>query len=89
LIDALCIIQDGPVDWKYESSVMARVYRDAVSNLCALDSPDSRGGFLHPKSCPWNCIKFSVDDHRGTQESMFLKSYVPQYSEDWVKDSVL
>ncbi|OAG00938.1 HET-domain-containing protein [Paraphaeosphaeria sporulosa] len=34
-IDSLCIIQDSPADWEYESKRMGEVYKGAVCNLSA------------------------------------------------------
>lgn len=49
-IDALCIIQDSPLDWEAESSKMAQVYTNADFTISALDAPDSHNGFLQDRA---------------------------------------
>ncbi|KAI4274739.1 MAG: hypothetical protein LQ337_003710 [Flavoplaca oasis] len=43
-IDSLCIIQDDPNDWAFESSTMSRVYSNSVLNIAALWGDDSHSG---------------------------------------------
>jgi hypothetical protein len=44
-IDALCIVQDLPDDWKAESVKMGAIYSGSVITLAAAWSEDSFGGF--------------------------------------------
>ncbi|OIW26929.1 HET-domain-containing protein [Coniochaeta ligniaria NRRL 30616] len=46
-IDAICIIQELPSDWEFESLNMATVYRNAHLTLAAATSPAVTAGFLH------------------------------------------
>ncbi|KAL4781290.1 heterokaryon incompatibility protein-domain-containing protein [Aspergillus varians] len=46
-IDSLCIIQDSPSDWEYESSIMGEIYKGSVVTLAALSAHDSHGGLFH------------------------------------------
>ncbi|KAL9603231.1 MAG: hypothetical protein Q9219_001250 [cf. Caloplaca sp. 3 TL-2023] len=48
-VDSLCIVQDSPDDLKEECSKMGEYYRSAYLVLSAVDSPDVRDGFLHPR----------------------------------------
>ncbi|KAG8158538.1 hypothetical protein KVR01_011660 [Diaporthe batatas] len=45
-IDALCIIQDDPADWSYESGQMDRVFKNAYVTFCALVSTSCQKSFL-------------------------------------------
>jgi hypothetical protein len=39
-IDSLCIIQDSPLDWRWEASKMAAVYGNAVCSLACVSPPN-------------------------------------------------
>ncbi|KAL9637458.1 MAG: hypothetical protein Q9204_001879 [Flavoplaca sp. TL-2023a] len=43
-IDSLCIIQDDPDDWAFESSTMSRVYSNSILTIAALWGDDNRSG---------------------------------------------
>ncbi|KAK4171086.1 heterokaryon incompatibility protein-domain-containing protein [Triangularia setosa] len=43
-IDSLCILQDSQGDWQRESIMMYDVYKNALLNISADDSPDGRFG---------------------------------------------
>ena len=43
-IDSLCIIQDDPSDWAFESSTMSRVYSNSILTIAALWGDDSHSG---------------------------------------------
>ncbi len=43
-IDALCIVQDDPVDWQIESARMADIYQNADVTLAATHSSSDSGG---------------------------------------------
>ncbi|KAI1480970.1 HET-domain-containing protein [Daldinia eschscholtzii] len=43
-IDRLCIIQDSADDWRAESAIMQKVYRNGFLNIAALGSKDDAGG---------------------------------------------
>jgi len=42
-IDALCIIQDSPEDWRIEARQMDRIYTEAALTICATASDPSHG----------------------------------------------
>jgi hypothetical protein len=48
-IDALCIVQDDPADWRRESELMGRIYSGGVVNISASASKDVEGGLFHPR----------------------------------------
>ncbi|RYP42532.1 hypothetical protein DL767_000220 [Monosporascus sp. MG133] len=50
-IDSLCIIQDSEDCWRYESSLMDKVYQESLCNLSATNAPDCYGG-LFPEDSP-------------------------------------
>ncbi|KAK4167900.1 heterokaryon incompatibility protein-domain-containing protein [Cladorrhinum sp. PSN259] len=43
-IDSLCIVQDSHQDWQHEAVMMYDVYKNALLNISADDSPDGRWG---------------------------------------------
>ena len=43
-IDALCIVQDDPVDWAYQATAMTNIYEGCKLNIAVSDSPDSNAG---------------------------------------------
>ncbi|KAL8889352.1 MAG: hypothetical protein Q9192_006032, partial [Flavoplaca navasiana] len=43
-IDSLCIVQDDPDDWAFESSTMSRVYSNSTLTIAALWGNDSHSG---------------------------------------------
>lgn len=43
-IDSLCIIQDDPSDWAFESGTMSRIYSNSVLTIAALWGNDSLSG---------------------------------------------
>ncbi|KAF5573399.1 heterokaryon incompatibility protein [Fusarium pseudoanthophilum] len=45
-IDSLCIVQDSAEDWRAESSMMGRVYKNALCNIAASASADCQGGLF-------------------------------------------
>ncbi|KAI2624397.1 heterokaryon incompatibility protein-domain-containing protein [Hypoxylon sp. NC1633] len=45
-IDALCIIQDDPLDWERESALVGKVYSSAYLTISALKSESCIKGFL-------------------------------------------
>ena len=49
-IDSLCIIQDDPLDWEAESTVMCDVYRGSTINIAASASVDCKGGLFRQRN---------------------------------------
>lgn len=43
-IDSMCIIQDNPEDWRFESRLMSRVYGLSSVNIAATSAPDGDTG---------------------------------------------
>lgn len=43
-IDSLCIMQDDPSDWAFESATMSRIYSNSVLTIAALWGEDSHSG---------------------------------------------
>jgi len=46
-VDALCIVQDDPLDWEREAGRMAQVYGNADLVIAACSASGSHQGFLH------------------------------------------
>jgi len=57
-IDALCIIQDLPSDWKREAAKMASVYEGAFLTIAASSAAAADQGFLTERPV-WNSIPFA------------------------------
>ena len=49
-VDALCIIQDDPNDWKRESTSMCSVFENAIFSLSAVAATDTHSGTLHNRT---------------------------------------
>ncbi|KAK4499597.1 hypothetical protein PRZ48_010115 [Zasmidium cellare] len=49
-IDALCIIQDDPVDWSREAANMHAIYSNAAVTISSLTSKDCNTGLFTPRS---------------------------------------
>ncbi|KAI0537993.1 heterokaryon incompatibility protein-domain-containing protein [Xylaria digitata] len=45
-IDSLCIVQNDPIDWEKEASIMYDVYQNAWCNLSAAAARNSNGGLF-------------------------------------------
>ena len=63
-IDSLCIIQDSPEDWEYESSRMWDTYRNAAFTIAAQHATSSAGGCFvqRDESLPRPCLLRFFDD---------------------------
>ncbi|KAK5654586.1 hypothetical protein OQA88_7215 [Cercophora sp. LCS_1] len=48
-IDSMCIIQDSEEDWQHEAVMMYGVYKNALLNISADDSPDARWGLFRER----------------------------------------
>jgi hypothetical protein len=47
-IDYLCIIQDRPIDWKQESTVMNKVYAHSTCTIAATAATNGNDGLFFP-----------------------------------------
>ena len=65
-IDALCIVQDDPMDWAGEAARMADIYHNAVVTLSATASATAKDGMLlaRPEGPGWSC---QLPWHNGPQ----------------------
>jgi len=45
-IDALCIVQDDPLDWAEQASAMTDIYQQGALNICASYSHDNDSGLI-------------------------------------------
>jgi hypothetical protein len=62
-IDALCIIQDDPVDWEREALSMSEVYAQSAITIAATSSSDSDGGlFFRRPSVPTAQLLWTFSD---------------------------
>jgi hypothetical protein len=84
-IDALCIIQDCPIDVAQELSVMGFVYRHSTLTIAIADARDSHQGFLQARL--QGCCHPSL--LLATPEGHSKKIYLRQKSEVFKKPSPL
>lgn len=70
-IDALCIIQDSPLDWEKESVQMCKVYQHALLTITSAHSPDAYGG-LFVKRDGLLCLPFEIVIPLSNRKAGFL-----------------
>lgn len=87
-IDSLCIVQDSAEDWSAESSVMGRVYRNALCNIAATASADSQGGLFVDRDARMVCPAVIVSQWSDCPPSTYQISKRHVW-EDGVSDAVL
>jgi hypothetical protein len=51
-VDAMCILQNDPADWLFESKNMAAIYAEVQLNIAASGSPHKEAGLLNKRSIP-------------------------------------
>jgi Heterokaryon incompatibility protein (HET) len=72
-IDAICIVQNSPEDWRTESAQMHEVYGNAFCTLAATGSSDGGGGLFHERHpSPVNPVKVNPVWAEPPQESFFV-----------------
>lgn len=65
-IDALCIIQDDPVDWMEEASKFGSVYRDALITVSVTASPNTTSGIF----CGQRSHRHNLRTHVASMENI-------------------
>ncbi|GAB1317117.1 hypothetical protein MFIFM68171_07327 [Madurella fahalii] len=69
-IDALCIVQDDPRDWRAESAKMAQVYSGAYFNLAASALRNSSGTMFRDRTIyvdhAWDLVEHPMDTYEMT-----------------------
>jgi hypothetical protein len=74
-IDALCIIQDDPVDWKREAMSMSEVYAQSAITIAATSSSDSDGGlFFRRPPVPTAQLLWTFSDGSPPERVSFRSS---------------
>lgn len=71
-IDSLCIIQDSPLDWEEQSSLMAFVYSNADLVLAASSATSTVDGFLKGRTAYRESL-LQVDGMRDKTHAISLK----------------
>jgi hypothetical protein len=92
-IDALCILQDSPSDWRKESAKMGAIYSNSHVTIAADWSPDTNGGCYHPTAYSLsqdieNMIKITNFLSDGRESSIYFTKYYKSEMPD-VEKSVL
>ncbi|KAK3377501.1 heterokaryon incompatibility protein-domain-containing protein [Podospora didyma] len=64
-IDSLCILQDSADDWSREAIMMYDVYKNALLNISADDSPDARFGCFRNRD-PLAVLPMQSDDNNDS-----------------------
>ncbi|CAG9993973.1 unnamed protein product [Clonostachys byssicola] len=84
-IDALCIVQDDPLDWEREAADMGRIYRDSALTLSATSAKTSEDGFLGPyKSDLILRCSTKYTEGQETHEMVFSWPFSPLSSFNYV-----
>jgi hypothetical protein len=95
-IDALCIIQDDPLDWEREALSMSKVYAQSAITIAATSSSDSDGGlFFHRPPAPTAQLLWTFSDGSppervnfrspsGTSRKTLLHENSPLHKRGWV-----
>ncbi|KAI0871058.1 hypothetical protein GGS24DRAFT_492545 [Hypoxylon argillaceum] len=78
-IDSLCIIQQDPVDWEVESTLMERVFSSAYCTIAASCSSGSKHGFLIPRP-PRQLVKMRGPE--GYSAPYFVCETIDDFSRD-------
>lgn len=81
-IDTLCIIQDDPKDWAFESGRMGSVYRNSFLNIAATAANNSDEGLFHQDSQRDRNCWLPVRVHRKWQGPFVGDYFVTNYR-DW------
>lgn len=63
-IDAICIIQDDPDDWRQQSTVMGGIYSNALFTIAAHAAEDTDHGFLEQSLSEPLTLRFGVNHHQ-------------------------
>jgi hypothetical protein len=70
-IDALCILQDSPDDWRHEGSLMSDIYAKAWCNLAAAKGKDGGSGLFSQRDQIRSTSVLAIDSESNT-----ITSYV-------------
>jgi len=78
-IDALCIQQDSPEDWRIESSKMGSIYANSHLVISADAAPDVDSGFIVPRVSDNHTVKLVDSSSYGnTAKALFLSENDPK-----------
>jgi hypothetical protein len=78
-IDSLCIIQDSPEDWAFESARMGDVYKHAICNIAATAAADgSVGCFFERNAILAQPLRVRIESFKGLYSPTNLYDIVPQ-----------
>jgi hypothetical protein len=80
-IDALCIVQDDPDDWKREAAAMSAVYANSYINLAAAASSDSYGGLFMSDDRTF-CQTVSVEVKLDTGDTETYMAFYDTFLQD-------
>ncbi|OCL13697.1 HET-domain-containing protein, partial [Glonium stellatum] len=69
-IDALCIVQDDPGEWKVEAEKMGLVYSNAFLVISATSSPHADGGLFNPRG---RILRATLPDISGENRSIHAR----------------
>jgi len=70
-IDALCIFQDSPDDWRHEGSLMSDIYANAWCNIAAEQCTDGTSGLFSPRD-PQTISILALDPNSDTERPYVL-----------------
>jgi hypothetical protein len=94
-IDSLCIIQDCRSDWKRESAMMGKIYRNSFCNIAATDACNGLEGCLNernPRALQPDILKLYFSETRYQEYYVCEKGLYtqhPLYTRAWVLQEAL
>ncbi|KAK9778574.1 putative Heterokaryon incompatibility domain-containing protein [Seiridium cardinale] len=76
-IDALCIQQDDPVEWRQEAAIMKDVYARSVLTIAAASARNSHDGCFPPinESIPVDLTQFEIKSPDSDSESLLVRAH--------------
>ncbi|KAK6088498.1 heterokaryon incompatibility protein [Seiridium cupressi] len=76
-IDALCIQQDDPVEWRQEAAIMKDVYARSVLTIAAASARNSHDGCFPPinESIPVDLTQFEIKSPDSDSGSLLVRAH--------------
>jgi hypothetical protein len=82
-VDALCIVQDDPIEWQKEASKMESIYSGSSLTIAATDATNSSGGcFLNADVHSITEYNNTTDDIAGLESDAFFSTRLPESNRD-------
>ncbi|KAF2661949.1 hypothetical protein K491DRAFT_586266 [Lophiostoma macrostomum CBS 122681] len=83
-IDCLCIIQDSPDDWTYESSLLGKVYQNSFLTITSSASDNISEGLFRTFDTSNDCVEIPCISDLGTGETKLVRAM--KHHRTWEQD---